>query len=61
MRIVVDKMPENSQECLFKKYYNQNTGWWNCGFFDTSVCSLDCGEECPYLCQMGEILKEYNG
>ena len=52
MRIVVDKMPENSQMCLFKKHYNQNTGWWACGFSDISVCSLDCGRECIYLCEI---------
>lgn len=61
MKIVVDKMPKSGKECLFNKYYNQNTGWWTCGFFETSVCSLDCGKECQYLCETGEILKEYNG
>ncbi len=51
MRIVVDKMPEKSVECLFKKYYQQNIDCWTCGFFDIEVCCLEHGIECPYLCE----------
>lgn len=51
MRIVVDKMPENSSECLFKKYYNQDFKCWTCGFFDIELCCLERGSQCPYLCE----------
>lgn len=52
MRIVVDKMPNSGSECLFKRYYNEKLNIWTCGFWETSVCSLDCGKECSYLCEL---------
>lgn len=49
MKILVDKMPTRGQECLFKAHYNERFNHWNCGFHDTTVCALDCGNECEYL------------
>ncbi len=49
MKILVDKMPQKSEECLYRKYYNEVYKHWNCGFRDTTICSLDCGMECEYL------------
>lgn len=49
MRIIVDKMPKKSSNCLFRKYYSETFRHWTCGFSETSVCFLDCGGKCPYL------------
>lgn len=51
MFIVVDKMPKNSSECLFKKYYKQEFNGWTCEFFDIELCCLERGIQCPYLCE----------
>ncbi len=52
LRIIVDKKPDTSSECLFKKNYNKKCNHWNCGFTDSSVCFLDCAKECPYLLEL---------
>lgn len=49
MKILVDRMPRTGEECIFKKYYNPKANHWNCGFYETRVCSLDCGKSCKYL------------
>jgi len=61
MRIVVDKMPTKSSECLYKKYYNQNIDGWTCGFFDIDLCCLERGMACPYLCESKQCNKRKSG
>lgn len=57
MTIVVDKMPKNSSECLFKKYYNQDFKGWTCGFFEIELCCLERGRQCPYLREQKNEIK----
>ena len=50
MKIVVDKLPSCSGECLFSDYI-EITSRRKCMFQRGlySRCNLDCGEECTYL------------
>lgn len=58
MRIIVDKLPERSGKCLFRKYYNEKFDRWTCGFSEATVCSLEFKGKCPYLCSMEEYERE---
>ncbi len=50
MKVIVDKLPEKSKDCIFSEYIAM-TGKYKCmlksGMY--SRCSLDMKEECPYL------------
>ena len=48
MKLVVDKLPEKSIDCLFS--YKDHPGMSHrCCSFDYSVCRLEQGESCKYL------------
>lgn len=54
MKILVDKIPECGEECLFKYYYNEDFNHAICGFRKTTVCDLDCGTTCGFLKEIGD-------
>lgn len=58
MRIIVDKTPKCSSNCLFRKYYNEKFNRWTCGFSETTVCSLGMKGKCPYLCTLEEYKED---
>lgn len=45
MKIIVDKLPENPNECIFSRI---NTGTRRCAH-NAKICLLARGEECPFL------------
>ena len=47
MRIIVDKLPENTIECIFSRI---NTGVRRCAH-NAKICPLTRGEECPFLAE----------
>lgn len=50
MKIIVDKIPFTSKECIFSELINM-TGRRKCMFRQGmySRCYLESGEKCPYL------------
>lgn len=50
MKVIVDKMPDKSEECLFSEEI-QLTSRYKCQFQRGiySRCNLECGKECNYL------------
>lgn len=50
MKLLVDKLPESSKDCLFAEYISM-TSKFKCGFKSSlySRCKLETGKECPYL------------
>lgn len=50
MKVLVDKIPESSKECIFAEYIGM-TSKYKCMFKSGmySRCSLDCEKKCPYL------------
>ena len=50
MRVMVNKIPESSGECLFSDYIewtSKHACKFERGLY--SRCQLECGEKCPYL------------
>lgn len=50
MKVLVDKIPESSKECIFAEYIGM-TSKYTCMFKSGmySRCNLDCKKKCPYL------------
>lgn len=50
MKIIVDKLPEDSKKCIFSEKI-EFTGKRKCMFQHGlySRCNLECGEKCNYL------------
>lgn len=58
MKVIVDKMPKKSKECIFSELINM-TSKRKCMFKSGmySRCNLETGEECTYLKEK----KDYDG
>ena len=56
MKVIVDKLPEKSKDCIFSEYIAM-TSKYKCMFQSGmySRCNLDTERECPYL-KKGESL-----
>lgn len=61
MKIIVDKLPEQSKECIFAEYISM-TSKYKCMFLPGmySRCKLDLGEKCLFLTNKYPISKGEN-
>ena len=59
MKVIIDKFPETSKECLFSEYIKM-TSKYKCMFRSGmySRCALDCEEKCPYLKEKYPLIEE---
>lgn len=64
MKIIVDKMPQSPEECFYahRLKSKEPTCWCVTGDSDwtAELCSLGCGQECPYLTEAGRKNKVDN-
>lgn len=61
MKVIVDKLPEQSKECIFAEYIPM-TSKYKCMFLPGmySRCKLDLGEKCLFLTSKYPISKGEN-
>lgn len=59
MKLIVNKMPENAQECMFSA---NGTGKYRCRH-DAKLCPINRGGECPYLMPIASLepVVEFDG
>lgn len=49
MKLIVDKIPKKSSDCLFSEY---DCGYTICKFDGAISCALERNEKCPFLKEM---------